>query len=100
MLAPGPGVVTFAGGVVDRGVVTVLHADGLRSSLEPVDPRVVVGQEVQSGDVLGVLQDHGGHCSERACLHWGVRDGDRYVDPMTLLPGGAPVVLLPLTGER
>ncbi|MEK8225061.1 hypothetical protein NKG05_01240 [Oerskovia sp. M15] len=32
MLAPEAGVVTFAGTVVDRGVVVVLHDGGLRTS--------------------------------------------------------------------
>ncbi|PID54276.1 MAG: peptidase M23, partial [Micrococcales bacterium] len=40
VLAPRQGTVTFAGTVVDRGVVTITHPDGLRSSLEPVQPTV------------------------------------------------------------
>jgi hypothetical protein len=35
------------------------------------------------------------HCAPRTCLHWGVRLGSRYVDPLTLL-GRGPPVLLPL----
>lgn len=91
--SPTAGTVTFAGRVVDRDVVTVAHPDGLRSSLEPVEPGVAVGDAVGAGQVVG-HRSTGGHCAER-CLHWGVRRGETYVDPLTFL-GGAPVVLLPL----
>ena len=94
VVAPADGVVTFAGTVVDRGVVTVQHDDGRRSSVEPVTAHVVVGQSVEAGDLLGVLQDTVGHCTE-TCLHWGLREADRYLDPLTVLPDGGPVVLLP-----
>lgn len=94
VLAPAAGTVTFAGTVVDRGVVTIAHADGRRSSLEPVNPAVVVGQRVEAGGIIGTLSGEGSHCTP-ACLHWGVREGLTYLDPITLLPGGGPVVLLP-----
>lgn len=93
VLAPAAGTVAVAGTVVDRGVVTIVHADGRRSSLEPVSPRVVVGQRVAAGDGVGTLADEA-HCAV-ACLHWGVRQGLDYLDPLTLLPDGGPVVLLP-----
>ncbi|MCV2396098.1 peptidoglycan DD-metalloendopeptidase family protein [Actinotalea sp. M2MS4P-6] len=92
--SPGDGRVVFAGTVVDRGVVTVLHPDGLRTSLEPVDPGVEVGDEVHAGDVLGTLQTRSGHDG----VHWGVRDGDTYLNPLDLLGRTAPVVLLPPGG--
>ncbi len=53
--SPGAGVVAFAGPVAGRGVVTVLHDDGLRSSLEPVDADVAPGDRVGPGTVLGTL---------------------------------------------
>lgn len=90
---PATGTVTFAGRVVDRDLVTITHADGLRSSLEPVAVAVSVGDVLAAGAVVGDTST-GGHCGDR-CLHWGVRRGDTYVDPLTLL-GGGPVVLLPL----
>ena len=58
---------------------------------------IVVGQQVAAGDVVGTLSDERSHCAD-ACLHWGVRDGLDYLDPLTLLPGGGPVVLLPDEG--
>jgi murein DD-endopeptidase MepM/ murein hydrolase activator NlpD len=98
VLAPAAGVVTFAGTVVDRGVVTVSHADGLRSTVEPVEPSVRPGQPESQGDVIGHLQP--GHCPGRTCLHWGVRRGEDYVDPTRLLRAPGPTVLLPLPRAR
>lgn len=94
--SPGAGVVVHAAAVVDRGVVTVRHPDGLRSSLEPVTAQVAVGAVVAAGDLLGLVQEAPArtHCDPR-CLHWGVRDGQTYLNPMSLL-ATEPVVLLPL----
>ncbi|MDO8107339.1 M23 family metallopeptidase [Isoptericola sp. b441] len=89
--SPADGVVTYAGAVAGRGVVTVRHTDGLRSSVEPVEPSVRVGDVVGAGAVLGTLQSRPGHRG----VHWGVRVGTRYLDPLDLLPGRA-VVLLPV----
>ncbi|GIG38443.1 murein hydrolase activator EnvC family protein [Cellulomonas phragmiteti] len=95
--APADGTVTFAGRVVDRGVVTVLHDDGRRSSLEPVSPSVAAGAHVRAGDVLGTVDGHAhGGAHGGPALHWGVREDDRYVNPWALLPGRGPVVLLPV----
>lgn len=91
--SPGTGVVSFSGPVVDRGVVTVLHDDGLRSSLEPVDGAPPVGTPVAVGDPLGQV-GAGAHCPGEPCVHWGVRRGDAYIDPLGLL-GDTTVVLLP-----
>lgn len=95
--APAAGTVVFTGPVVDRHVVTVLHDDGLRSSLEPVAAGVAVGSRVGAGAVLGTVQGAPAatHCALR-CLHWGVRDGEAYMDPLDLLAGAGPVVLLPV----
>ncbi|WP_024288824.1 murein hydrolase activator EnvC [Cellulomonas sp. KRMCY2] len=95
--APAAGVVAFAGTVVDRDVLTINHPDGLRSSLEPVVPSVDVGQPVGAGDTVGSVQDVVTHCRPDACLHWGVRRGEVYLDPLDLLAGAGPVVLLPVS---
>lgn len=93
--APRGGVVTFAGTVVDRGVVTVTHDDGLRSSLEPVRWAVRPGELVARGQPLGTVADAPGHCAPATCLHWGLRRGDAYLDPMRWVLDRGPVVLLP-----
>ncbi|MCG5452612.1 M23 family metallopeptidase [Micromonospora sp. NIE111] len=90
----GPGTVLFAGLVAGRPVVTVGHADGLRTTHEPVQPAVRPGQPVTAGAPLGeLLRGHPG-CPAEACLHWGLRRGEEYLDPLALL-GLGPVRLLP-----
>ena len=97
--SPAPGVVSFTGPVAGRDVVVVLHDDGLRTSLEPVTASVGRGERVTSGSVLGTVQAAesaaGSHCAA-TCVHWGVRRGERYLDPLALLGDRPPIVLLPL----
>lgn len=94
VLAPADGVVTFSGPVAGRGVLTIEHPGGLRSSLEPVAGGVGEGTVVLAGAVVGTVDDGGTHCGPVDCLHWGVRRGAEYLDPLSLLPGASPVVLL------
>jgi murein DD-endopeptidase MepM/ murein hydrolase activator NlpD len=77
-------------------VVVVDHGP-TRTTYQPVAASVARGDEVAAGDVLGTLSWAGTHCSPAACLHWGWRRGDTYLDPL-LLVGAAPrpVRLLPL----
>jgi murein DD-endopeptidase MepM/ murein hydrolase activator NlpD len=85
VLAAGAGVVVFAGMVAGRPVVSVDHAGGLRTTYEPVQPVVAAGQVVARGSPLGgVVAGHAG-CPADACLHWGLRRGDAYLDPLALL---------------
>lgn len=90
------GTVTFAGGLAGRGVVVVDHG-ATRTTYEPVEATVAVGDAVAAGDRLGRLQTGGSHCAPRVCLHWGLLAGEDYLDPLTLV-GAGPVRLLPLGG--
>jgi murein DD-endopeptidase MepM/ murein hydrolase activator NlpD len=88
--AAAAGVVSFAGPVAGREVVSVvLEGSGgppLRTTYEPVRARVRKGDRVAAGQVLGVVQGAGAsHCAGR-CVHWGLLRGDRYLDPLLLLP--------------
>jgi murein DD-endopeptidase MepM/ murein hydrolase activator NlpD len=94
VLAVEGGVVTHVGSVAGRGTVTVLHHDGLRSTYEPVDAVVRLGQAVVVGDVLGRLTALESHCAS-ACLHLGARRGAGYLDPEPLLVRPR-IILLPL----
>ena len=95
VLAAGDGVVAFAGMVAGRPVVSVDHAGGLRTTYEPVDPSVGAGQVVARGSPLGSLVAGHTGCPTAACLHWGLRHGEDYLDPLALL--AVPRVrLLPL----
>ncbi len=94
LVSPAAGKVSFVGIVVDRPVITVDHGNGLRSSFEPVASALAVGAVVAEGDVLGQVQT--GHCGRAPpCLHWGVRRGDEYVNPLAFVMDLRPSVLLP-----
>lgn len=90
------GTVVFAAVLAGRGVVVVDHG-GLRTTYEPVDATVGVGDVVVRGAVLGRLRLAGSHCFPRACLHWGLRRGAAYLDPLVLV-GLGPLRLLPTPG--
>lgn len=101
--APNAGIVSFSGRVGGRPVVVVTHRDGLRSTLEPVAGSVARGSTVARGQVVGTLASvpstasSPGHCAPDDCLHWGVRRGETYLDPLALLGSAPPIVLLPLS---
>jgi murein DD-endopeptidase MepM/ murein hydrolase activator NlpD len=101
------GRVVFAGRVAGRGVVSVaLDGTGnpaLRTTYEPVRATVHKGDRVAPGQVVGVLGAPPGyrHCAG-SCLHWGLRRGAEYLDPLLLLPPEllhpGPSRLLPVPG--
>lgn len=97
--AAGPGRVSFAGAVAGKPVVVVAHEGGLRTTYEPVVAVAAVGDEVPSGSVLGRLSSAGSHCLPQACLHWGLRRADTYLDPLALVGGDLRVRLLPVWGR-
>ncbi|MFV0425653.1 MAG: M23 family metallopeptidase [Beutenbergiaceae bacterium] len=84
VLAAADGIVAFAGVVVDRGVISIDHADGVRTSYEPVAATVRQGDRVSLGQAIGTITT-GSHCPESGCLHWGARLGRTYIDPLSLL---------------
>jgi len=94
VLAPEAGTVSFVGTVVDRQVLTLDHGNGLRSTFEPVSSSLEPGSRVTKGQVLGSLDP--GHCGPAACLHWGVRQGEVYLNPLSFVMDLRPSVLLPL----
>lgn len=90
--AAGPGVVVQAGPLAGRGVVSVVHAGGLRTTYEPVAAVVGTGTVVARGTVLGTLDAGHAGCPAAACLHWGLRWAqvpapvrERYLDPLLLV---------------
>lgn len=85
--ASADGEVVFAGPVGGSQHVVVLHADGLRTSysfLRSVTVRR--GQAVRRGDPVGVTAGP---------LHFGVRAGEEYLDPLAVLLGPPVVHLVP-----
>lgn len=88
------GQIGFVGTIGGKPVVTVIHGEQ-RTTYEPVVGTVAAGEEVTAGTPLGRLQTAGSHCFPATCLHWGLREGDTYLDPLSLV-GDGPVRLLPL----
>jgi len=95
VVASGPGTVSFAGRVAGVGVVAVRHAGGLETTYEPVRASVRQGARVVAGAVVGRILVSGSHCAPQACLHWGLRRGSDYLDPLALV-GAGQVRLLPM----
>lgn len=79
-----------AGFLAGRWVVSVQHSTGWRTTYEGVRPIVAEGDAVTRGQRIGSMHLVGTHCT---CLHWGLRKGTTYADPMGLLR--RPVVLKP-----
>ncbi|MGW5065660.1 murein hydrolase activator EnvC family protein [Streptomyces cyaneofuscatus] len=105
VVAAATGRVSFAGRVAGRGVLVIeLAGSGappLRTTYEPVWALVEKGDEVVAGQPVGVLETGPFHCAG-GCLHWGLRRGDAYLDPLSLLPPAllrrGPSRLLPVFG--
>ncbi|MFG2206361.1 peptidase [Streptomyces sp. NPDC048638] len=103
--AAAPGRVAFAGTVAGRGVLTIELSDSgrppLHTTYEPVRAIVRKGAHVLAGRPVAELQGGPFHC-RAPCLHWGLRRGKSYLDPLTLLPSamllGGPSRLLPVIG--
>lgn len=96
--AAGAGRVVYAGPLAGRGVVSIEHRSGLRTTYEPVLPRVAVGSLVTAGQPIGTVTAGHRPCAPATCLHWGARCGAVYLDPRSLLPGRWRVRLLPWEG--
>lgn len=94
--SPAAGTVSFSGTVVDRGVITVTTADGHRISMEPVAQQLPRGTRVSAGQRIAVRDEQAGHEPCGTCLHWGVREGEEYVNPLLFVGDLRPSVLLPV----
>jgi len=90
--APADGIVRFAGVVVDRGVLSIDHGDGVVSSFEPVEAALAAGEPIARGQAIATVVP--GHCGTR-CVHVGVRVDGEYRNPLIWLGGARWPVLLP-----
>ena len=100
--AANDGTVSFAGDVAGSLHVVVAHAGGIRTTyafLLSADVRT--GDAVRRGQVIGGAGGSG-EAHEPSVLHFGVRVGDRYVDPMLLFRPRdlTQIVRLVPVGER
>jgi murein DD-endopeptidase MepM/ murein hydrolase activator NlpD len=87
ILAAASGTVAFAGSVAGKPVISIDHGY-VRTTFEPVISTLHVGDHVAIGQVIGVLGTGGTHDHHHChCLHWGLREGKTYLDPLLLLGG-------------
>lgn len=91
VVAPADGVATFVGVIDHVPIITLTHADGIRTTYQPVTATIAQGAHVVAGQAIGVLL--AGHGSAPS-LHFGVLDGTTYLDPLAWLGGGASQVRL------
>jgi hypothetical protein len=97
VLAPLAGSVTFVGRVPAVGggtvrAVTIATANGSVTLLPLSAASVSKGDSLAEGDAVGTLAESGDGSSAGAHLHVGVKRGDLYVDPLSVLalPVAAP----------
>ncbi|HET6293798.1 MAG TPA: M23 family metallopeptidase, partial [Kribbella sp.] len=95
VLSATAGTITYAGPLAGRGVIVVTRGP-IRTTYEPVIAALPLGAAVNPGDTIGHLSAAASHCAPATCLHWGLRQSDTYLNPLTLLPT-QPVRLLPRT---
>ena len=82
--AAGAGTVTFAGVVAGARAVTIQHGGGVRTTYSVLS-RILVrrGDSVQQGQWIG--ESGWTHPGVAPGLHFGVKVGDVYVDPLSML---------------
>lgn len=85
--AAGDGQVCFAGKVAGKPLVSICHNQVLRTTYEPVEPRVKQGQWVSRGQVIGVLSSYPPPYPASPGLHWGAKTPTGYINPLSLLRG-------------
>lgn len=81
VLAAADGVITHAGVIANRWTITVTH-NNLRTTYEPVKPVINFGDFVRQGQIIGYLQQNGSHCFPESCLHFGLKEGKTYLNPI------------------
>lgn len=95
VLAPTEGTITFSGRVADRTVVTLTSGER-RISFEPVSDPLPRGRRVHRGQQIALRDRRQSHEDCGPCLHWGVREGEDYVNPLLFLGATGPSVLWPV----
>ena len=80
------GRVVYAGKLVDRYVISLEHTGNIRTTYEPVEPVVHIGDHVEKGQLIGYI--NGNHCGDISCIHWGAKTARYdYINPMSLING-------------
>lgn len=86
--AAAAGTVAFVG-IIDAVPIVSIDHGGVRTTYQPVRALVDAGQAVEMGDIIGELEAGHPGCPAEACLHWGLKEGDTYLDPLQLVGSSA-----------
>ena len=70
----------------------------VRTTYEPVISTLQVGERVALGQVIGQSVRWWATC--RGCLHWGLREGKKYLNPLLLLGNGSGQLRLVAEAQR
>ncbi|MEE0941073.1 MAG: M23 family metallopeptidase [Bifidobacteriaceae bacterium] len=82
--APCDGIVSFAGKVAGKDVMSIKH-QGMTSTFEPALTTLKPGDEVTAGQQIATADGMSDHCAD-SCLHWGVKTGEKtYINPVSLV---------------
>lgn len=82
--SPQDGIVFFSGKLGNVGIVSINH-NNLKSTFQPLEPIIKSGQFVSRNQIIGYVSDAGSHCIPRTCLHWGLIEEKRYLNPLSVL---------------
>lgn len=82
VVAAAAGLVTFAGGVAGRNVITIEHGDGVRTTYTGLREIWVEVDDFPSRGATIALAESG--------FHFGARWGEHYLDPQILLDASQP----------
>jgi len=96
VLAAADGTVAFVGSIAGKPVISLDHG-AVRTTYEPVISTVRVGEHVALGHVIGQV-GAGGHCHD--CLHWGLREGKSYLNPLLLIGSSGGQLRLVAEAQR
>jgi murein DD-endopeptidase MepM/ murein hydrolase activator NlpD len=96
VLAAAAGTVAFVGSIAGKPVISLDHGQ-VRTTYEPVISTLRVGERVGLGQVIGRV-GVGGHCT--GCLHWGLREGKAYLNPLLLIDNGGGRLRLVAASQR
>lgn len=81
--ASADGVVHFAGSISAMTSVSILHADGIRTTYQPIETTLKSGDPIVAGQVIGRLTVSPRH--PEPGLHWGALRGRDYLNPLDLI---------------
>jgi murein DD-endopeptidase MepM/ murein hydrolase activator NlpD len=83
VFAPVSGEVTWVGKVDFETGITIQDEAGRKHTLMQVESERLEGDLVVRGELIGTVESST-HCGGKLCLHWGVREAGKYIDPRWL----------------